>query len=86
MITVTTLVQTCNACPTQWEGATTDGRTIYVRFRWGYLTIGLGNTLDEAVDDLTFDVAFGDNLLGVLSFDQLKTITAGHFVWPKVDA
>jgi hypothetical protein len=33
-ITVTRLVHTCLAAPSQWEGRTHDGRPIYVRYRW----------------------------------------------------
>lgn len=45
------LWQTCSACPSQWEGITEDGRSIYVRYRWGTLTWGFGDTLDAAVDE-----------------------------------
>jgi len=40
---------TCRACPSQWEGETEDGRAIYVRYRHGYLSAGVGSTMDDAV-------------------------------------
>ena len=40
---------TCSACPSQWEGKADDGRVIYVRFRHGEFTAGIGKTLDDAV-------------------------------------
>lgn len=40
---------TCSACPAQWEGTADDGRIIYVRFRHGSFTAGIGKTLDDAV-------------------------------------
>jgi hypothetical protein len=43
------LAKTCNACPSQWEGATDDGRHLYVRYRSGRLGWGLGDTIEEAV-------------------------------------
>ena len=43
------LRQTCSACPAQWEGTADDGRIIYVRFRHGSFTAGIGKTLDDAV-------------------------------------
>ena len=44
-----TLDMTCGACPSQWEGTTEDGRVIYVRYRHGLLTAGVGSTMDDAV-------------------------------------
>ena len=38
---VMNLVQTCECHPSQWEGWTSDGGVIYVRFRHGRLWIGL---------------------------------------------
>lgn len=43
------LRQTCLACPEQWEGTLDDGRVVYVRYRHGRLTLGLGATLHDAV-------------------------------------
>ncbi len=34
------------ACPTQWEGRTLDGRAVYIRYRFGQLTVDVdGETL-----------------------------------------
>lgn len=51
MVNVISCQRTCIACPSQWEGVCSDGRHIYIRFRWGTLTFGLGDTIDLAVDD-----------------------------------
>ena len=32
---------TLDCCPTQYEGFTTDGNWIYVRYRWGVMTIDI---------------------------------------------
>lgn len=40
---------TCGACPSQWEGRTTDGEYVYIRFRWGFLSAGIGPSLDDAI-------------------------------------
>jgi hypothetical protein len=32
------LVQTCTACPSQWDAESEDGRPVYIRYRWGHLT------------------------------------------------
>ena len=49
-----TLVQTCSEFPSQWEGQFLDGRYIYIRFRWGNLGFGIGNTPDEAVNNYQY--------------------------------
>ena len=36
---ITELEQTCFACPSQWEGKTETGKEVYIRYRWGYLSI-----------------------------------------------
>lgn len=46
---LTELVQTCTACPAQWEGKTDDGQYVYIRYRWGILRAGVGPTIHEAV-------------------------------------
>jgi len=45
------LKMTCDVCPSQWEGKTEDGKTVYILYRWGCLSAGVGATLDEAVDN-----------------------------------
>lgn len=37
-IKVTSLQQTCQAYPSQWEGRTSDKQKIYIRYRCGLLT------------------------------------------------
>jgi hypothetical protein len=46
---VVALKKTSLACPSQWEGVLEDGRVIYVRYRWGELSVGVGDDVDEAV-------------------------------------
>lgn len=82
MITVESIVQTCQAWPAQWEGRTTDGRFVYVRYRWGWLQVGFGATLEEAYDDETIDVQLGGDVDGVLSYEQLIAATQGQVEWP----
>lgn len=50
MIVVTELDQTCRACPSQWEGRTDDGNRIYIRYRHGWLSAGVGRTMDDAIE------------------------------------
>ena len=43
------LRRTCHSFPSQWEAKTVDGKFVYIRYRSGYLSVGVGNTLLEAV-------------------------------------
>lgn len=58
-------VVTCSAVPFQVEGTLLDGRSFYFRDRHGYASLGIGNTLQEAirndvggqqVDEFAYDV------------------------------
>ena len=33
------LKMTCTSCPSQWDAKTTDGTYVYIRYRWGCLTV-----------------------------------------------
>lgn len=70
------LRQTCSGSPSQWEGWTDKLEPVYIRYRWGHLTVTIGevgqeikemygenNFLSEDIDS-KFD--------GVLSFEELK--------------
>lgn len=57
---VKSLVRTCSACPSQWEGELEDGRFIYIRFRWGNLGYGIGDTPKNAVKNYRYGDNCGD--------------------------
>lgn len=81
------LRMTCPACPAQWEGRTDDGRYVYVRYRWGWLQIGVGDTFHEAVcDEVTLCEELGDDMDGSLSYSELIAATRGRVHWPSVPA
>ena len=67
---ISELTQTCEACPSQWEGRTFDGRHVYIRYRWGKLCMGIGDTPDKAVESAMTDGVckiIGDEYDGMLS-------------------
>lgn len=78
--------QTCSACPSQWEGELSDGRTFYGRYRWGHLSLGIGESMGSAVRADTFGKQVGPGMGGVMSTDDFKRHTAGVLVWPQEDA
>jgi hypothetical protein len=62
------LVQTCDACPSQWEAETTDGQRVYVRYRWGHLRVELdGQSVYEA--------DHGDPLDGDMTTERMLELT-----------
>lgn len=51
-LTIGDLRRTTSAAPTQWQGALTDGRPIYIRYKWGELSVRigrLGETIEQTV-------------------------------------
>jgi len=76
MIVVKKIEQTCFACPSQREGYTDDDQCIYIRFRWGFLSVRIGSPGDKS------DFAgvrgkeilrkqLGDSYLGFLEYEDL---------------
>ena len=73
MPTIKHLEQTCFACPSQWEGETTDGKYIYIRYRWGYLSVDVdGKEI--------FGLHVGSNTGGVMSEKEMLEITGLRYV------
>jgi hypothetical protein len=90
MLTVQTITKTCEAAPAQWEGRTTDDRPIYVRYRYGFLSVQLGppgGDLASAIRTEAFlGAQLGGELDGVLSYDELQAATAGEIAWPEEES
>lgn len=84
---VTELAMTCSACPSQWEGKVEDGRHLYVRYRWGGLSCGVGPTFDDAVGagwkdnedgELLFAAQIGGAYDGVMSTEEMLGYLKDH--------
>jgi len=39
---IASIKQTCGACPSQWEARTVDDRPVYIRYRYGFLSVRIG--------------------------------------------
>ncbi len=74
-LTAASLAQTCNACPAQWEGELTDGRALYVRYRYGRLQV-------EAGDECVLSVAVGDRFHGRMETDEMLVLTGLKVLGP----
>lgn len=75
-------------CPTIVSGTTDDGATIYVRFRFGRLSIRIdsrtpapnGGAGGRRIFEEKLDP---DGLNGWLEYDDLRKITADWIEWPE---
>jgi hypothetical protein len=84
---VLALRKTSLACPSQWEGVLEDGRAVYARYRWGELSVGVGESVDEAVrngmsDQALYADAVSGGLDGYMDFEELKTHLHGLLEFP----
>lgn len=78
---VDNIIQTCAACPSQWEGKLTDGRMFYARYRSGKLTIEVSKKQTDDVymamgedADLIYKEQLGGYYDGILSQAELIKI------------
>ena len=66
------LDQTCFACPSQWEGLFDNGDYLYIRYRWGYLTVSRNGKH-------IFEKSVGGEWDGVLDTTNMLKITGLKF-------
>lgn len=84
---VESVTWTCGACPSQWEGRLDDGRRIYVRYRWGRLSVRVSDaptddTMDAVGGTEVVGVQLSDGLDGLLTYEELGAATRGVVEWP----
>ena len=68
--------QTCEACPSQWEAETPDKRGVYIRFRWGCLSICVSNEPNEHGLDgkEVYRKQLSDDMDGFISWGEVAEI------------
>ena len=66
--------RTCDFCPSQWEGTTDNGKTAYLRYRWGKLWLGIGKNLNEAIKNQTLLYDSEDSWDGYLTDEEMIKI------------
>lgn len=87
MIVVKEIEQTCEACPSQWEGYTDDERCIYIRYRWGFLSVRIGPPGDKSElagvrGEEILRKHLGDSYHGILSYEELVKATSEFIQLP----
>ena len=69
-------VMTCSACPAQWQGRTEGDRPVYVRYRWGYLSVRVGppgGKMRSAVGGLqVYGEQVGDEYDGAIAWREVR--------------
>lgn len=88
-LSATSLVRTCFACPSQWQGHLTDGRMFYVRYRHGNLTVGVSaeptNDVFDAVNgEMVFCKSIGDSLDGFMGVGEVMDYLKGVISFKNV--
>lgn len=73
---INNLIQTCGACPSQWEGSLPDGRMVYIRYRYGVLRVSVSptpteNPMEAVAGKVVFTEQIGEALAGVLSTEEM---------------
>jgi hypothetical protein len=76
MIRIVKAVSTCMACPSQWDAWTDDGKYVYIRYRWGYLSVSY-----DVMGEPILEKIVGDEYDGVMSFEELVEHTKGVIEW-----
>lgn len=79
MLKAKTLIKTCAHAPSQWEGFTEDGKTFYIRYRWGNLILNISRqqstNINDAINGITiFEKNIGDKYDGILNIQDIKEI------------
>lgn len=75
-LTLAKVVQTCSACPSQWDAWTTDGQYLYMRYRFGVGTVE--KRPDPDIDSWSTEdsviIRFGESSFdGCISLDDFLT-------------
>lgn len=76
-IKIKSFIQTCGACPSQWEGETTEGGSIYIRFRFGCFSVDLDGF--QIYYTVIGNDAYGGD--GVMDTEKMQQITAHILDW-----
>lgn len=86
MITVVKIIGTCPSNPSQWEGRTSDGYNIYIRYRWGHLIVSKSEEIDgdAVIGKEIFAARLGDPFDGKLSYRNLREVTQLVLDLPKI--
>lgn len=67
-VTLVHLEQTCEACPSQWDGWDAEGTYYYIRYRWGHLSV---QNLPCALNTYVYREQHGNDLDGFMTTEDM---------------
>jgi hypothetical protein len=78
------VTQTCEGCPSQWEGRLEDGRCFYIRYRWGHLQVWISKNASYAVKDALdgeqiYSEQHGPDMDGVMQWPSVENYLSNVF-------
>ncbi len=86
------LINTCSACPAQWNAWTTEDEKLYIRYRWGGLTVSkvCNDWPDcecgyEVCGECIISESAGAELSGEMSEEDLIKILNKHDIYMHDD-
>lgn len=65
------IYKTCEACPSQWQGKLETGEYVYIRYRWGVLSIGYDADYNNAVLQNKVTLSIGGDYDGTMSSSEM---------------
>jgi len=88
-IKVVKLKNTCEVCPSQWEGVTDNNEPIYIRFRWNILSVRIGKKGVDIEDAVRGQIIFSKDSVtyneyqGYMNYMQLRYLTRKILTLPN---
>jgi hypothetical protein len=89
-LTVKGIICTCGDCPSQWEVSLENGKMMYIRYRWGYLSVRISpdetkDIYDAVGGEEVYGNQLSDGLDGVLDYEDLRKelIENTNIILPK---
>ena len=67
MFKIRHITQTSYGCPSQWEGVTTQGERVYIRYRYGHLSVDLDG-------EQVYSRIVGTSQDGVISLGRVRDL------------
>ena len=83
MIRIKQVIYSGGACPYQLEAITDDDKTIYLRYRGGYLRYGYVEKGDIVPKQYIFSKQIGDEYDGGPDDEMFKSVLSDKIVFPK---
>ena len=85
LIQIVDLVKISRSRPTEWKGRAADGTWLYVRYDWGLLEVGFGESPEAAAAAPRWCRLVNEGYERSMYLAALKRATQDLFAWPLRD-